>query len=544
MFPFDHHYPGTDLHEIDLAYIIEEIKAIRLELKNFADVNKINYANPLEWSITTQYPAFTIVRDADTNNLYISMQPVPEGVSLDNSEYWQVVGIYSGGSDFLKWVISQNYEPDYRSATQSYAVNTYFWGADNNLYRVTRAVPQGGGFGPSNCHAVTVGDELTELHNTDASLQTQIDNISIDTSGMLPVRRNRKYIILMDSYGVNVGGETGINEWLTQYLGLNGDNSWTYPHSSARFGPNYPSNGESYIHMIQDYDSNIPKADITDIIVQTAGNDLSETTASWQNAMTQFINYCKTNFPNAQIRIAYTLFAYVRTSRIKKYTLCQDMKDFVIKTPNISWIENVEVADKDYGNYRDTNHPNSTGMSYFASSIANAILGESVALHAPHAKRCHFTESGTTDVTAWDTNNGIQSFQLYETVYIRFATNEFTISPIVITAPETYGDNWHIDFTVDLGRLDDQRFFGAPQSTVNFNIPNCAVMYQSLDGHSNQWRDVSSAYIYFEDDSADKCHAKLRFYLSNPGGPDIQTNLRITKIRFDNSDHYIPAMYV
>ena len=72
-FPFDHRYPGTDLHEIDLAYIIDEIRNIRLELKNFADINKLHYADPLDWSITTQYPAFTIVRDANTNVLYISM---------------------------------------------------------------------------------------------------------------------------------------------------------------------------------------------------------------------------------------------------------------------------------------------------------------------------------------------------------------------------------------------------------------------------------------------------------------------------------------
>ena len=543
MFPFDHHYPGTDLHEIDLAYIIEEIKAIRLELKNFADVNKIHYANPLEWSITTQYPAFTIVRDADTNNLYISMQPVPEGVSLDNSEYWQVVGIYSGGSDFLKWVISQNYEPDYRSATQSYAVNTYFWGADNNLYRVTRAVPQGGGFGPSNCHAVTVGDELTELHNTDASLQTQIDNISIDTSDMLPVRSHRKYVILMDSYGVTFTGNTGIRDWLVQYIGLTNSNSWTYPKASARFGPNYPESGDSYINMLRTYNSSIPKNEITDIIVQTAGNDMSETTQSWQDAIDEFVTYCNTEFPNAQVRIAFTLFAFVRSSRQTKYALCNAMKEYIIAHPNVSWIEDVEIADKDYSAYRNTTHPNGTGNSYFAAAIANAVLGETVALQAPHAKRAYFDQSGTTDVTAWDTNNGIQSFQLGSTVYIRLASNVFTLSPLTIAAPSSYGANWATNFTVDLGKIDDNRFFGAPQTTVLFPLPNCAVMFQSLEGHSNQWRYATWAYIYFDDVNND-CHAKVRFYLSNPGGPDIETALTITKLRFENSDHYIPAMYV
>lgn len=542
-FPFDHKYPGTDLHEIDLGYLIEEIKNIRIELKNFADINKIHYANPLEWSITTQYPPFTIVRDANNNNLYISMQPVPEGISLDNGEFWQMIGPYSGESDFLKWVICQNYEPDYTRATQAYAKNTYFWGADNNLYRVTRAVPAGGSFGPSNCTAITIAAELTALHNKDADLQDQINNVSIDTSDMMPVRSHRKYILLCDSYGVTFGNETGIEAWVRRFVGMTSANSWTYPHSSARFGPHYPSEGTSYKNMLMEYNSSIPKEEITDIIIQTAGNDMSETTADWQDAIDDFITYALSQFPNAQIRVAFTLFAYVRQSRQAKYAFCNAMQSYIVEHANISWMAGIEIADKDYSQYRNSTHPNGTGNRWFAEAIANSILGEGPAYHIQSGKRAYFTQSGTNDVTAWDSNGGIVSIYMGQLTAIRFASNVFTLAPITISPPASYGDNWRTSAAIDLGAIDDNRFFGSPQATVIFPMNNTYVMFNSLEGHSNQWRSCDTAYVYFEDVNKE-CHAFLRFYISNPGGPDTTETLTISKLRFDNSDHVVASMYV
>ena len=545
-FPFDHKYPGTDLHELDLGYIIEQIKDLRIQMKEYGDINKMHYANPLDWNITTQYPAYTIVRDANSSLLYISMQPVPEGIGLDNSAYWQTLGSYQGDSDYLRYAIVPYDEPDYRVATRAYAVNEYFWGADNNIYCVDRPVQQGGSFSPSNCHMVTVASELTYLKNEASSLQNQIDNIEVDTTDKMPVRSHRKYVVLMDSYGVTHGTETGLDTWLKSFVGMDSSNSWTYPHDSARFGPHYPTGqnpGISYIEELQAYNSSIPKTEITDIIVETAGNDINETEADWKDAVDTFVTYAKQNFPNAQIRVAFCLFAYVRSSRQTKYAFCNSLKQYIIEHPDISWMTGIEYADKDYSAYRNTTHPDGLGNRYFAGAIANSILGESAAYNVPHAKRSKFTETGTTAVTSWDTNNGIQSFQLDSTVYIRFAANEFTLNPITVPAPGSYGENWNKYYTIDLGKIDDNRFFGEPQSTVLFPMMNTAVCYQSLEGQSDQWRYVDSSYIYF-DSVSNECHAIIRFYVSNPGGPDASSALTIKKLRFENSDHYVPAMYV
>ena len=93
---FDHRYPGTDLHEIDLAYILGEIQALKYKLDNFVKENTFHLADPLDWNITTQYSACTIVRYHD-DRLYLSAKPVPAGIQITNTEYWLNLIDCSGG---------------------------------------------------------------------------------------------------------------------------------------------------------------------------------------------------------------------------------------------------------------------------------------------------------------------------------------------------------------------------------------------------------------------------------------------------------------
>lgn len=44
------------------------------------------------WDIDKAYDKLTIVEREDTNVCYISRQPVPEGISIDNRVYWAKFG--------------------------------------------------------------------------------------------------------------------------------------------------------------------------------------------------------------------------------------------------------------------------------------------------------------------------------------------------------------------------------------------------------------------------------------------------------------------
>lgn len=88
---FGNKYPYTNFHELNLDWIINEMKKLHSEWDDFKIVNNIKFDG--QWVITKQYPAWTLVNN---NNLgYISKKPVPAGISLDNTDYWGLVADYS-----------------------------------------------------------------------------------------------------------------------------------------------------------------------------------------------------------------------------------------------------------------------------------------------------------------------------------------------------------------------------------------------------------------------------------------------------------------
>lgn len=81
-------YPYRNLTDLNLDYMLSEINRLRDVIKNFINVNTIKYADPIQWDITKQYEANTITIDASTGIAYISTKPVPQGVSISNTDYW------------------------------------------------------------------------------------------------------------------------------------------------------------------------------------------------------------------------------------------------------------------------------------------------------------------------------------------------------------------------------------------------------------------------------------------------------------------------
>lgn len=105
MFPFFNHYPGTDLHEIDLAYVLKlcaELRASNTTLTEWKAQHELEYLtleNQVEglihnlvdvivpWDSSIEYHIYSIVEYQGTN--YIAVQDVPVGVMITNTAYWQ-----------------------------------------------------------------------------------------------------------------------------------------------------------------------------------------------------------------------------------------------------------------------------------------------------------------------------------------------------------------------------------------------------------------------------------------------------------------------
>ena len=85
---FINKYNYTDFHELNLDWIISDLRTLAETLENFISLNTIKYANPIQWNITTQYETNTVVIDANDGTAYLSVKPVPSGVALTNTDYW------------------------------------------------------------------------------------------------------------------------------------------------------------------------------------------------------------------------------------------------------------------------------------------------------------------------------------------------------------------------------------------------------------------------------------------------------------------------
>lgn len=105
MFPFYNNYPGTDLHEIDLAYILKlcaNLESNNKTLLNWKTTHEAEYQELKDkvdglvnnlvdvispWDSSIEYPIYSIVEYQGTN--YIAVQNVPVGAMITNTDYWQ-----------------------------------------------------------------------------------------------------------------------------------------------------------------------------------------------------------------------------------------------------------------------------------------------------------------------------------------------------------------------------------------------------------------------------------------------------------------------
>ena len=184
-----HKAPYTNFHDLNLDWIMETLNEFNTKLTNFVSLATIKYANPIQWDITSQYEANTVVVDSK-GNAYLSVQPVPSGVSLDRTEFWTKIGNFDELWADVKKAITPNDEGHSPTATAARAVNDLVW-VNGALVRVTKTMSAGDAYVPgSNCVSSSTNEVLHYLitafneglsaekqarEDADSDLQTAID---------------------------------------------------------------------------------------------------------------------------------------------------------------------------------------------------------------------------------------------------------------------------------------------------------------------------------------------------------------------------------
>ena len=418
-----HKAPYTNFHDLNLDWIMDELNEFNTKLTNFVSLATIKYANPIQWNITSQYEANTVVVDSN-GNAYLSVQPVPSGVSLDRTEFWTKIGNFDELWADVKKAITPIDEGHSTTATAARAVNDLVW-VNGSLVRVTRAMIAGDAYVPgSNCVSSSTNEVLhylitalndglsaekqaredadTELQtaidaektareNADTQLQTAIDNEktareNADTQLQTAIdaettaRENadtqlqpKIYSILCigDSYlsGDQIEGQE--NAWGARLRDLlnvsatiiaeNGG-GWTHPGNT----------GKTFESLLM-----ASSGTFSDIVVLGGVNDAAfGTTAQVKGAVINFVNAASAKYPGARVHIGMP----------GNYLGSLDIQDAINKVVDqIGQAQDTVAFDYIHGIYTilknqafmtiDEVHPNKAGEWALAGYVCGHLLG-------------------------------------------------------------------------------------------------------------------------------------------------------------------------
>lgn len=164
--PFQHEWPYSNFHDLNLDWVISVIRELETKITQFVALNTVKYANPLQWDITKQYETNTVVINPQDGTAYLSVQPVPSGVQITNTDYWTPIFTLQYFTTALKKAITLPQETIGAGASSDIPAKTVFWAGDQLVY-APEEIPVGTIIIPgTNCRPVTVVDLINEVYQT------------------------------------------------------------------------------------------------------------------------------------------------------------------------------------------------------------------------------------------------------------------------------------------------------------------------------------------------------------------------------------------
>ena len=173
---FNTRWPYTDFHNLNLDWVLETLKKQDAAIADFISLNSITYANPLQWDMTRQYPKNQVVLDTNGDG-YLSVQPVPVGVEIDNTDYWTKIGNFSELWSTVKLAITEADEGLKTTASADRASGDLVW-LNNTLYVCTTAITRGTEYGTNNTAKTTIDARLANLAQAVSTLQNNVADIN------------------------------------------------------------------------------------------------------------------------------------------------------------------------------------------------------------------------------------------------------------------------------------------------------------------------------------------------------------------------------
>lgn len=319
-------YPYTDFHEINLDWIIREIKKLHQSYDDFKAVNTITNAGA--WDITKQYSPWTVV--SDNNAGYISLKPVPVGVDIHNTEYWGLIADY----DILITDLSSRISD-----------------LENDMADVQ-------------------GDIVT-INSAISTINSNIHNLV-----------NKKYIFISDSYGYHPSVP---NSWINltiSKLGLSAGDYYSWYEGSTGF-IHAGLNGHTFKTLCEANESAVSNPQyITDVILCGGTNDVyyasQYTLSGLLTAAKEFATYIKTTYPNATLHLGMC-GNFINKDSTQRQAL--NAMPWIYETAAASvggtYIDNIQYVMHIYDLFDDAQHPNASGSDMLSDCVVAHLKGGS-----------------------------------------------------------------------------------------------------------------------------------------------------------------------
>lgn len=332
---FFNKYPYLDEHELNLDWLLAKMRKLEIDFDEFKVVNNITFSGA--WDITKQYPAWTIVND---NNIgYVSIQPVPVGVVLTNTDYWVEVIDYSA----------------------------QIAGLQNRVVALETTV------GDSSSGLVK---DVDDLQAADITINKRITN----TSHIANDYPNKKIIFMGDSYGEgaicvstnpNTYTRNYADGWMSKlinYLGMDAAHAIALPTGGASFALQGGQHWQDLIAAQADDD------DVCMIVVCGGANDFPETEADIVSGIDTFFSVVNSKFPNAIVVIGMIGFSRWGSSVLPYQKTWKAYHDGAIKNGGV-FIPGAENVMHHIDNFSlDGLHGSADGYTKIAQYLYNFFI--------------------------------------------------------------------------------------------------------------------------------------------------------------------------
>lgn len=321
-------FPHTRNYDGDLGYIIKMIIELTNKYNDFFEYNSIKFADPLQWDITKQYEAYTIVFDYDSGYSYISKRPIPVGINITNPDYWCLVGPLiidaqaRASIDLILRFVANIYE----SGTTATAVRNPgdYVVVNGSLYQVTSIINIGETYTDGyNMSGTTIENMILDQFPIDSGkIQNgAVTNSKIADGAVTGAKiaqhtiykedlANDKYLFIGDSFNADLHYSWG--KKIVAKLGLTlGTNAWVVATPGGGMG-----NGLILpdVQTLANSMSSGDKNTITKIVMIFGANDWSQAEANIINGTSNLENYLVSTFPNAELIFIAAQWGYLNAT--------------------------------------------------------------------------------------------------------------------------------------------------------------------------------------------------------------------------------------